>query len=108
LDTATITLPAEAVSETGIVAVSWVELTNVVARAVVIGGVPGMIQSTTEPFTKFVPVTVRAAADGLHDGVVFDDALADDDTVPLIVGAAIENDICVEVPPTGLSVNNCT
>jgi hypothetical protein len=110
VDTSIFTLPAEAVSETGIVAVSCVELTNVVARAVVIAGEDpdaGIIQSTTEPFTKFMPVTVRVAAEGLHDGVVFD-VVEEDDDVLLIIGAAIENDVCVEVPPAGLSVNTCT
>lgn len=103
LDTSIFTEPAEAVSETGIAAVSCVELTNVVARTVVTGGVPGIIQSTTELFTKFEPVTVRVAPEGLHDGVVFDEVV--DDDKELMAGGAIANGICVEVPPPGVSVN---
>ena len=109
LDTSMFTVPAEAMSETGMVAVSCVELTNVVARAVVIAGVDpaaGMIQSTNEPFTKFVPATVSVTPEGLHDGVVFDEVV--DDVKELMVGAEIANGICAEVPPPGLSVNTWT
>jgi hypothetical protein len=109
LDAAIFTAPADAVSKTGMVAVSCVELTNVVARAVVIAGedpVAGMIQSTTEPLKKFVPVTVRVALEGLHDGVVFDEVVDDDKEV--MAGGAIENGSCPEVPPPGLSVNIST
>ena len=105
LDTSTFTVPAEAISETGIVAVSCVELTNVVARAVVIAGVDpaaGMIQSTTEPFTKFEPATVSVTPEELHDGVVFDEVV--DDDRELMIGGAIANGICADVPPPGLSV----
>ncbi len=51
---------------------SCVELTNVVANEDIIAGedcVAGTIQSTAEPFTKFVPVKVRVTAEGPHEGV---------------------------------------
>jgi len=99
LDTVIDAVPAEAISEAGIVAVSCVELTNVVAR-----GEP--FQSTTEPFTKFAPFTVRVKPKGLHDGVVFDEVVEDDKEV--MVGARIVNWIFPEVPPPGPIVNNLT
>lgn len=52
-------------------AVSCVELTNVVARA-------DPFQSTTDPFTKFVPVTVSVNPVGVHEGVEFDMVVEDD------------------------------
>jgi len=78
-------------------AVSCVALTKVVASAD--GGLT--TQSTTDPFTKFVPVTVRTTSDGLHDGVEFDEREP-------IVGPLIVNDIGLEAPPPGLSVNTLT
>ena len=99
LDTVTDADPAEAISEAGIVAVSCVELTNVVAR-----GEP--FQSTTEPFTKFAPFTVRVNPEGLHDGVVFDEVVEADKEV--MAGARMVNWICPEVPPPGPIVNTLT
>ena len=80
LETVIETVPAEAISEAGMMAVSCVELTYVVAR-----GEP--FQSTTEPFTKFAPFTVRVNPVGLQDGVVFDEVVEDDKEV--MVGARI-------------------
>jgi hypothetical protein len=91
-DTVIAAVPAEAISDDGIEAVSCVALTKAVAR-----GEP--FQSTTEPFTKFVPVTVSVNPDGLHDGVVFDDVV--EEVSDVIVGAKIENEIPLEAPPPG-------
>ena len=80
------------------VAVSCVELTNVVARTEGSAGGGLITQSTNEPFTKFVPVTVRVTTEGLHDGVVFDEVVEDDREV--IVGGKIVNGNELEgVPP---------
>jgi len=99
LDTVIDAVPAEVISEAGIVAVSCVELTNVVAR-----GEP--FQSTTEPFTKFAPFTVRVNPAGLHDGVVFDEVVEADKEE--MAGARMVNWICPEVPPPGPIVNTLT
>jgi hypothetical protein len=99
LDTVIDADPAEAISEYGMAAVSCVELTNAVPRA-------EPFQSTTEPFTKFVPFTVRVNPKGLHDGVVFDEVMEDDKDV--MAGGTIVNGICPEVPPPGPSVNTST
>jgi hypothetical protein len=100
LDTVIDAVPAEAISEAGMVAVSCVELTNVVARG-------ELFQSTTEPFTKFVPLTVRVNPEGLHDGVVFDEVVEDDKEV--MVGGMIVNVMGVgDVPPPGARVNTTT
>jgi hypothetical protein len=99
LDTVIEAVPAEAISEAGIVAVSCVELTNVVARA-------ELFHSTTEPFTKFVPFTVRVNPEGLHDGVVFDEVVEDDKEV--MVGGIIVNEIPPDVPPPGPIVSTST
>jgi hypothetical protein len=77
LDTSILTVSGEAISAAGIVATSCVELTKVVASADVTAGVC-VVQSTTDPFTKFVPVTVSVTPGGLHAGVVFGEAVADD------------------------------
>lgn len=93
LETSIFTIPAEAISETGMMAVSCVALTNVVARAdVMIGvdGVAGITQKTAEPFTKYVPVTVRVTPEGLHEAVVFD-AVVEDDNEEML-GGSIVND----------------
>lgn len=85
LDTVIDAVPAEAVSEAGMTAVSCVELTNVVLR-----GEP--FQLMTDPFTpfrKFVPFTVRMNPVGLHDGVEFDIVVEDDREV--MVGGWIVN-----------------
>jgi hypothetical protein len=55
LVTVTVGVPAEAMAAAGIAAVSWVELTNVVAVA----SPPKMM---LEPATKFVPLTVSVKA----------------------------------------------
>lgn len=82
------TVAAEAIKEGGTTAVNWVELTKVVARDE--GGTVGEVtHCTTEPFTKFVPVTVRVIPDGLQDGVEFDEVV-DEDT-PVTVGSRIAN-----------------
>ena len=99
LDTVIDAAPAEVISEAGMEAVSWVELTNVVVR-------PELFQSTTEPFTKFVPLTVRMNPVGLHDGVVFDEVVEEDKEA--MAGGAIVNGIPPEVPPPGPSVNTTT
>ena len=99
LDTVIDADPAEAISENGMAAVSCVALTNAVPRA-------EPFQSTTEPFTKFVPFTVRVNPEGLHEGVVFDELVEDDKDV--MVGGAMVNWICPEVPPPGPSVITST
>ena len=99
LDTVIDAAPAEAISEAGMEAVSCVELTNVVVR-------PELFQSTTEPFTKFVPLTVRMNPVGLHDGVVFDEVVEEDKEA--MMGGAIVNGIPPEVPPPGARVNTTT
>ena len=86
---------------------SCVELTKVVASGVIVGGVPGTIHSTTDPFTKFAPFTVRVNPEGLHDGVVFDEVVEDDKEV--MVGGMIVNEMGVgDVPPPGARVNTTT
>jgi hypothetical protein len=77
LDTSIFTVPGEAIYAAGIVAMSCVELTKVVASADVTTGVC-VVQSTTELFTKFVPVTVSVTPGGLHAGVVSGEVAADD------------------------------
>lgn len=98
-DTVIAAVPAEAISEAGIEAVSCVALTKIVARA-------EPFQSTTEAFTKFVPVTVSVNPEGLHEGVVLEDVVEEDSAV--IVGVKIENEIPLEVPPPGPWVNAST
>jgi hypothetical protein len=100
-DTSTFTVPAEAISENGMVAVSCVELTNVVVSTEGSAGGLLIAQSTTEPFTKFVPFTVRVTTDWLHDEVVAGDK-------EVMAGGTIVNGICPEVPPPGPSVNTST
>ena len=56
-------------------------------------------QSTTEPLTKFVPLTVSVNPVGLHEGVVLDDVVEDDNEV--IVGGTIVKGSCPEMPPPG-------
>jgi len=100
LDTVIDAVPAEAISEAGMLAVSCVELTNVVTRA-------ELFQPTTEPFTKFVPFTVRVNPEGLHDGVELDDVVGEDKDV--MVGGIIVNAMEVgDVPPPGPSVSTTT
>lgn len=99
LDTVIEAVPAELISPAGTLAVSCVELTNVVERA-------EPFQSTTEPLTKFVPFTVRVKPAGLHDGVVFDKVVEDDREV--MVGGEIVNGRGADVPPPGPGVNTTT
>ena len=81
-------------------AVSCVELTNVVASTE--GGAGGgfVTHSTTEPLTKFAPVTVRMTTEGLHDGVVFDEVVEEDKEV--IDGGTIVNGSEEDGAPPGL------
>jgi hypothetical protein len=88
-----------------IVAVSCVELTNAVRR-----GEP--FQLTTEPFTKFAPVTVRVKLVLPQDGaeeleVTDDDSEAIDGGTIVNVAAAGAGLVCV-VPPPGPMVNTAT
>jgi hypothetical protein len=55
LITVTATMPTEAIAAAGMAAVNWMELANVVARAV-----PPKL--TTEPETKFPPLTISVKA----------------------------------------------
>src|SRR5260370_18902965 len=55
LVTVTLKVPAVAMSEAGMAAVSCVALTNIVARAL-------PLKLTVEPLTKFVPFTVKVKA----------------------------------------------
>jgi hypothetical protein len=87
-------VPGKAVSAGEIVAVSCVELTNVVGR-----GDP--FQFTTSPFTKSVPFTVSGKPVVPQYGV-------EDGTSPEIVGATTENVIPLEAPPPGPGVNTVT
>lgn len=102
LDTVIEAVPADAISEAGMMAVNCVELTNVVLRA-------DPFQLMTDaftPFTKFVPITVRVNPAGLHDGVVFDEVVEDDKDV--MVGGRIVNGSPPEVPPPGPIVSTLT
>jgi hypothetical protein len=92
LETRIFTIPAEIRSEIGMMALSCVGLTNVVARDVVIAGtdpVAGITQSTAEPATKFAPVTVRATCEGLHDAAAAEEVVEAETFV--IEGGMIEN-----------------
>lgn len=78
LETSIFTIPAEIRSEIGMMAVSCVELTNVVARDVVIAGtdpVAGITQFTAEPATKFAPFTVRTTSEALHDAAAAEEVV---------------------------------
>jgi hypothetical protein len=74
LDTVIDAAPAAAISPGEIAAVSCVALTKVVARG-------ELFQLTTEPFTKFVPFTVRVKPVVVQDGVAFDCVVEDDNEV---------------------------
>jgi len=87
-ETAMFTVVAEPNREGGTLAVSCVELTKVVASAE--GGMVGDVtQLTTEPFTKFAPVTVKVTGEELHDGVELDEVVEADK--PVTEGARITN-----------------
>jgi hypothetical protein len=77
--------------EAGTMAVNCVELTKVVASVEGKAGGGFTTQFTTEPFTKFVPVTVSVTFEGLHDGVELPDVVDEDNEV--IVGPVIMNEI---------------
>jgi hypothetical protein len=97
LDTVTAAVPVtpgKAVSAGEIMALSCVELTNVVGR-----GDP--FQFTTSPFTKSVPFTVSGKPVVPQYGV-------DDGTRLEIVGATMEKAIPPEAPPPGAGVNTLT
>jgi hypothetical protein len=102
LDTVIEAVPADAISEDGMMAVSCVELTNVVARAEPFQ----LMTDVFTPFTKFVPFTVRINPVGLHEGVVFDEVVEDDKVV--MVGGMIVKGSSPEVPPPGPIVNTST
>jgi hypothetical protein len=99
LDTSMLTFSEGAINEAGMVAVSCVELTNVVARVDGIAGGGLVAHSTTDPFTKLAPFTVRVTAEGLHDGVEADEVV--DAERPEIMGGEMVNGICWEVLPLG-------
>ena len=101
LDTPIFTVAAEARSENGIAAVSCVELTNVVASTAGTAGGGLVIQSTTDPFTKFVPVTVRVTPEGLHEGVELEEVVEEDKEVT--AGGAIVNGMEAEAVPPGFT-----
>lgn len=91
LDTEIAAAPSEVVSVGRIAAVSCIALTNVVGR-----GDP--FQLTTEPLTKFVPLTVRVKPAGLQYDV-------EDAETEVTVGAEIVNVAPGEMPPPGPIVN---
>ena len=88
LDTSIFTVAAAAVKEGGTTAVKCDESTKVVARDE--AGTDGEVtHCTTEPFTKFAPVTVRVMPAGLQDGVEFVEVV--DDETDVTVGSMIAN-----------------
>src|SRR6267142_3239408 len=94
-------VPAVAMSVAGITAVSCVADTHVVVRA-------APFQRTTEPATKFVPVTVSVSG-----GVPLDcapPATTDAGASPVVVGTgfAIVKVCAFDVPPPGAPVNTVT
>jgi hypothetical protein len=101
LDTSIWTAPEVAMSEAGTMAVSCVALTKVVANVDGRAGGGFTAHLTTEPLTKFVPVTVSVTFEGPHDGVVFDEVVDDDTEVT--VGGEIVNGIFDDVDPSGFN-----
>jgi hypothetical protein len=102
LDTVIDAVPAEAISEAEMRAVSCVELTNVVARA-------ELFQLTTDVFRKFEPFTVRVKPEGLHDGVEADEVV--DAEMPEMTGGEIVKGTCGDVfplDPTGAGLISAT
>lgn len=100
VETVIAAVPAAIVSVYGTTAVSCVALTKAV---VLVSGEP--FQFTTEPFTKFVPVTCRVTFDGLHPGVEV--AVEPETVTELTVGVCacvIANGTCADVPPPGAGV----
>jgi hypothetical protein len=99
LDTKTVAVPGEAVSAYVMAALSCVALTKVVGR-----GEP--FQFTTSPFTKFVPFTSKVKPVGLQNGVEAICVVEAESEV--MVGARIENEIGLDVPPPGVGVKTVT
>src|SRR5665213_375623 len=83
-------------SPAGTIAVSCVELTNVVPKVDGREGGGFTIQLTIEPGTKFVPVTVSTTSDALQEGVEPLEVVDEDREV--IVGPVIVNVRGPEVP----------
>jgi len=99
LETVIEAVPAEAMSDAEITAVICVALTNVVGRG-------ELFHSTAEPFTKFVPVTVKVNPATLQEGVELDEVVeADSDAT---AGGTIVNGTLVDVPPPGPGVTTAT
>jgi len=99
LDTPMVTAPVETISEAGTIAVSCVELTNVVART---EGVCGVVyHSTTELPTKLVPFTVIVTGETPQEGVV-------EDEKDVTAGGTIVNGMVTEAPPPGPRVSTST
>jgi hypothetical protein len=92
LETVIEAVPAAAISAAEIAAVICVALTNVVVRG-------ELFHSTTEPLTKFVPVTVKVNPARLQDGVEFD-AVVEADTA-VTAGGTIMKGRPPVVPPPG-------
>jgi len=88
-----------------IVAVSCVEFTNVVTR-------DEPFQFTTDPFTKFVPPTVRVKLLVPHDGTDAPEVTDDDSDVrdggTIVNVAAAGAGLVWVVPPPGPIVNTAT
>ena len=98
LNTVTCAVPADATSAADIAAVSCVAEPNVVVRF-------APFHRTTEPATKFVPVTVSVNA--------AEPAAAEIGVMLVNVGAGLlaavtVNDTCPEVPPPGVGLNTVT
>lgn len=77
-------------------AVSRVELTNVVLKVDGRAGGGFTTQLTVEPGTKFVPVTVSTTLEAPQDGVVLLEVV--DEESEVIVGPVMVNVIAPEVP----------
>ena len=95
VNTVTCAVPAGAMSAAGIAAVSCVPLTNVVVRSV-------PFQRTTEPVTKFVPVTVSVKADPPTVALLGERELSPG------TGLSRLNGRDEEVPPPGAGLNTVT
>ena len=95
LKTVTFVDPAVAMSAAGMLAVSRVSLTCVVVRSL-------PFQRTTEPLTKFMPLTVRVNAGPLAI------ALAGLRVVIVGAGLLIERVTVLDVPPPGAGLKTVT
>jgi hypothetical protein len=98
-DTKTVADPGEAMSAYVIAALSCVVLTKVVGR-----GAP--FQFTTNPFTKFVPVTSKVKPVGLQYGV--EAIWVVDAESEVMVGLRIAKEMGVDVPPPGAGLKTVT